>query len=549
MSTFPARLLRCVVLLLLVSTFAFGSAYNARPKLLVVIIIDQFPGDYLERYHDQFAPGGFRMLMERGADFAECYYEYANTHTAPGHATLFTGTYSNGHGIIGNEWWDPNKKKFVGSVDDPAYQIIGVENGGTGASPHNLLASTIGDELKLATQGKSRVYSLSLKDRASILPGGHAADFAFWWDKQTGKIVSSTYYAKQLPPWVTAFNASKRNEKYLNLDWKDVRGNVLRTTKPGQKDADSFYDLVGRTPFANDYEFEFAREIVTNEKLGQGDVTDFLAISVSSFDILGHQVGPDSPELAAMTLALDRQLQDFFGFLGRQVGLANVWIALSADHGVAPLPDAAVAMHIPAAHLDSAELRQQLTSDLSKIHVESNPIAGIKWSLIYLNEPSFTAVGMKEAEAERAVGEAVLARHPEFRGYYTKSQLRAGNVPNNDLGHKYLNSFSEVPGWYVELLPPPFVTAFSEPKYRDNADHSMPYSYDTHVPLLFFGLPFQPGVYRTHAEPVDLAVTLTSLLGINKPTHAVGRVLTEALTSEPRSAGTSRATSSGERAH
>jgi predicted AlkP superfamily pyrophosphatase or phosphodiesterase len=528
------RLLRCLIFLLL-SQLSFASAYNGRPKLVVVIIVDQFRGDYLERYHDQFVPGGFRMLMERGADFSECYYEYANTHTAPGHATLFTGAYSNGHGIISNDWWDPARKKFVTSVEDPTYQILGVENGGTGTSPRNLLASTIGDELKVATKGASRVFAISLKDRSSILPGGHAADGVYWWDKQTGKIVTSTYYTKQLPQWVAAFNAGNRNEKYLNLEWKDTNGKLYRTTAPGQKDIDGsalgFYDIVGRTPYSNDYEFEFARELIANEKLGQHETTDFLAISISSYDILGHKVGSDSPQLAAMTLALDRQLQEFFGYLGRQVGLANVWIALSADHGVAPMTDAAVAMRIPATHFDVGELSRQINAELSR----SKPgdyIRGIKWAHIFLNEEAFAAAGMKEADAERAVGEAVLARHPEFRGYYGKAQLRAGNVPNDELGRKYLNSFSELPGWYVQLLPTPFVTAFSESKYRNDADHSMPYSYDAHVPLLFFGLPFKPGTYRAQTQPVDLAVTLTSLLGINKPTNAVGRVLIEALAPE-----------------
>ncbi len=535
MAILLTRTLRSALSFLLLSALAFGSAYNGRPKLVVIITVDQFRGDYLERYHDQFGTGGFRMLMERGADFSECYYNYANTHTAPGHATLFTGAYSNGHGIIANDWWDPARKKMVTSVEDATYQILGVENGGVGASPRNLLASTIGDELKLATQGKSRVFAVALKDRASVLPGGHAADGAFWWDKRSGKFISSTFYEKQLPVWVTAFNASKRNEKYLNLEWKDAHGKVWRSTAPGQKDAEGspldYYDIVGRTPFANDYELEFSRELISNEKLGQGETTDFISISISSFDILGHQVGPDSAELAAMTLTLDRQLQDFFGFLGRQVGLANVWIALSADHGIGPLVETASAMRIPATHFDVTELKRQLNADLSK-QKPGEYIRNITWAHIFLNEEAFAAAGIKEADAERAVGEAVVARHPEFRGFYTKSQLRSGNVPRDEMGKRYLNSFVESPGWYVQVLSPPFTVAFSQPKWRTSADHSTPYGYDAHVPLLFFGLPFQPGNYRTHSEPVDLAVTLSSLLGINRPTHAVGRVLTEALVQE-----------------
>jgi predicted AlkP superfamily pyrophosphatase or phosphodiesterase len=329
-----------LVAVLLAPPAAQASAYNARPKLVIVIVVDQFRGDYLDRYRDQFVPGGFRLLLDRGAYFTDCYYEYANTKTAPGHATLFTGAYTLGHGIVGNEWYDPARKKQVSSVEDANFKIVGVPNGGTGASPRNLLASTISDELKLATQGKSRVFSISLKDRSSVLPGGRAADGVYWIDKDSGQWVTSDFYAKELPGWAANFNAQKRNEKYWNLEWKDAKGNVMRSTAPGQKDIDGsalgFYDIVGRTPFANEYQIEFAKELITSEKLGSGPATDLLVLSFSAYDILGHKVGPDSPQLAAMTLALDKQLAEFFGFIGRQHGLANVWVALSSDHGIAP---------------------------------------------------------------------------------------------------------------------------------------------------------------------------------------------------------------------
>ncbi len=203
----------------------------------------------------------------------------------------------------------------------------------------NLLADTLGDELKLATQGKSRVFGIALKDRASVLPAGFAADGAYWIDRASGAWITSTYYRNELPKWAQDFNDSKRAEKYLNQEWKDSNGNVLRTTKPAEGKAGNFYDLVGSTPLANDYEFEFARELITYEKLGNGPATDLLIISLSANDILGHKVGPDSPEMQAMAMAMDRQLAGFFEFLGHQIGLANIWIALSADHGVAPLPE------------------------------------------------------------------------------------------------------------------------------------------------------------------------------------------------------------------
>ncbi|HUQ50192.1 MAG TPA: alkaline phosphatase family protein, partial [Terriglobales bacterium] len=386
------RLLSALLIFILIASIApfkpaHASVYNARPKLIVVIVVDQFRGDYLERYRDQFGAGGFRMLRDKGANFTECYYDYANTHTAPGHATLFTGAYTSGHGIVGNDWYDPERKKFVSSVQDENFKLIGAN--GTGASPRNLLVTSLGDEMKLATGGKSRVFSVSLKDRSAILPGGRSADGAYWIEKDTGLFVTSSYYRNEMPAWAAEFNAQKKNEKYLNLEWKDAKGKVMRSTAPGQKDLDGtvlgFYDSVGRTPFANDYQLEFIRELIANEKLGAGPATDLLVISLSSYDILGHKVGPDSPELVAMTLALDKQLAEFFAYLGRQVGLANTWIALSADHGVAPMAETAAGYRIPSSRLDVAAFRRDLNTQLltkTGGAKTANYIRGVKWPII-----------------------------------------------------------------------------------------------------------------------------------------------------------------------
>ncbi len=504
-----------------------ASAYNAHPKLIVVIVIDQFRGDYLERYHDQFMDGGFRTFLERGAYFTDCNYDYANTRTAPGHATLFTGSYTSGHGIVSNEWWDPQKKKRVSSVEDDTTKIIGIDNGGTGASPHNLLSDTLGDELKLATGGKARVFAISLKDRAAVLPGGFSADGAYWIDPKSGGWVTSTFYRADLPGWVRKFNDGQRAEKFWNRDWKDADGNKLGSTAPRNghdgKPA-GFYEVVGSTPFANEYQFEFAKELVLYEKLGAGAATDLLVVSLSANDILGHQVGPDSPQMKSMALELDRQLAEFFGFLGHQVGMANVWMALSADHGVAPLPEVAKALRLPASHLDSKALREQVNALLSKKYTKkADYLLDLDYSLAWLNDEAFTAAGGSESSAEIDAGEAL--KQVGFAGYFTKYRLGQGtSIPDTELGRRYAHSYSPEGGWYVMGIPNEFQVGGTK-----GTDHATPFSYDTHVPLAFYGLAFQPGVYRTHAEPVDLAVTLASLLGINAPAQATGRVLTEAL--------------------
>ena len=509
-----------------------ASAYNGHPKLVVVIVIDQFRGDYLERYRDQFGDAGFRFLLDHGAYFPNCNYNYANTRTAPGHSTLFTGAYSNGHGIAANEWWDQKKKRMVTSVEDDATKMVGVPGDKTGASPHNLLADTLGDELKLATQGKSRVFGVSLKDRAAVLPAGFAGDAAYLIDPKSGQWVTSTYYRDDLPKWAQDFNSS-RPAKYWDREWKDAQGTVLRSTahRKGKDGEDaSFYEVIGSTAFANEYEFEFAKELMVYEKLGQGPATDLLSISLSPNDILGHQVGPDSPEMQQMALDLDRQLADFLNFLGHQIGLANVWIALSADHGVSSLPDAVKKLRIPAANLNTGKIEAEINKALAAKFSPGHPAAYVKldYPLAWLDQDAFTAVHVRERDAEEAVGEAM--KQTGMRDYYTKSQLAAGAAPNTPLGRKYLNSYSPEGSWYVMGVPDIYTVGPGK-----GTDHTSPYNYDTHVPLAIYGLPFQPGTYRTNTEPVDLAATLASLLGINAPTHAVGRVLTEALVPAHRS--------------
>jgi hypothetical protein len=326
---------------------------------------------------------------------------------------------------------------------------------------------------------------------------------------------------------VRKFNDGQRAEKFWNRDWKDADGNKLGSTAPRNghdgKPA-GFYEVVGSTPFANEYQFEFAKELVLYEKLGAGAATDLLVVSLSANDILGHQVGPDSPQMKSMALELDRQLAEFFGFLGHQVGMANVWMALSADHGVAPLPEVAKALRLPASHLDSKALREQVNALLSKKYTKkADYLLDLDYSLAWLNDEAFTAAGGSESSAEIDAGEAL--KQVGFAGYFTKYRLGQGtSIPDTELGRRYAHSYSPEGGWYVMGIPNEFQVGGTK-----GTDHATPFSYDTHVPLAFYGLAFQPGVYRTHAEPVDLAVTLASLLGINAPAQATGRVLTEAL--------------------
>ena len=524
MKTRLTRTCAVLALVLVLGPLCFSSAYDARPRLVVVVVVDQLRGDLLERFHDKFGSNGFRLLMDRGAYFANCDFDYADTRTAPGHATLLTGAYPNGHGIMSNLWWDPQLAKMITPIQDAATKLVGRE--GRGVSPKNLLASTLGDELKLATDGRARVFTISLKEYAAVLAAGHAADGAYWIADSDGAWVTSSYYRSNLPKWVSDFNASGRADKYWNQEWKDAAGKVLGRT---DRKAGDFYHVVGASPFSADYELEFARELMVNEKLGSGPNTDLLVISLSGFDLQGHATGPDSPEIAAEAMALDRQLADFFSFVGQRLGLANVWIALSADHGVAPMPEHTKELRAAdTVRYDGRKMLEEINRQLSAKLTPGRStqfVVGFDPPTFFLNREAFPNRDDEQA-AEAMVGQ--LAEKLGMRGYFTRAQLARGEVPATEIGRIHLHSFSPIPSWFVMTMPPVFAVADA----GRSTDHGSPYSYDRHVPLALFGFPFVPGTYRTHSEPVDLAPTLASLLGINAPTHSVGRVLTEALQRE-----------------
>ena len=507
-------------LLLPVAPAASADAYHAKPKLVVILVIDQFRGDYLERYRDVIkTPNGFNLFLQRGAYFSACYYDYANTKTAPGHATIGTGAYTDGHGIGGNEWWDlsRNTDRVITSVEDERYRMVGTfddlprllpppapapNDPRIGASPINLRATTIGDEVRLATQGQAKLFGVSLKDRAAILPAGQTANGAFWIDNATGRFVTSTYYMDKLPEWATKFNKGSRIAQAVK--------------EAGLEDTTQFYSLVGRTPAANSYELDFARVLIEGEQMGQHDVTDVLTVSLSANDIVGHQMGPDSDSQREMVIGLDRDLDSFFTYLDKKVGLANVMIALTADHGVAPIPSEAAKLGVAAARLDLDALTTELDATLN---ARFSPGKNLQYfmptqELPYLALNADTFGKVPEKEAEQAVVDAMPAairklgapplppnnndtleatrKYQESRVdadpslYFTRSKvdLADGKVPDTEFGRRIAHSYTDHGGWYVMIVP----TAY-QMEYLNGIQttHFSPWSYDRHVPLGFFG--------------------------------------------------------------
>ncbi len=544
-----------------------AQVFQGRPKLIVIVVIDQFRGDYLNRDRDQFKGRGFNLFMKQGAWFTDCYYDYANTKTAPGHATIGTGAYTDGHGIESNEWWDAARSYDfqVTSVEDERYQLVDLPHDSIpanlpgappwattwaiGASPLNLRATTLGDELRLATQGRSRVFGVSLKDRAAILPTGQAANGAFWIDTASGQFTTSTYYMQHLPAWAAAFNSGPR------IAQAEHEANADGTLQ--------FFDLVGRTPAANSYELDFAKALITGEKLGQNGVTDLLVVSLSPNDIQGHQFGPDSDFEQQMILSLDRQLDDFNSWLDQNIGLQNVWLALTADHGVAPIAGEAAKLGIHADAVDMDKVYESLNKELNKrfnktLASQDYLLPNPDLPYIVLDQRAFKESGVDEKTAEEAVASllpaAVAAQDPSPTVYrhlypapptvvqpsqqrlppsphvqftFTRLQLASGQLPPTDFGRMIAHSYAEHGNWYVMMVLDAYQLAGTG--QFAGTTHFSPWSYDRHVPLAFYGAPFIPGEYHERVAPVDLAVTFASLAGVNRPSAAVGRVLTEAL--------------------
>jgi len=530
------------------------SAYNAHPKLAIILVIDQFREDYLDRYRADFKGRGFNLFLTQGAYFPDCYYDYANTKTAPGHSTIGTAAYSDGHGIANNDWWDlsRNTTRPITSVEDERYLLVGVPQAAPGktpapgASPRNLRASTVGDELRLATNGQSKVFGLSLKDRASILPSGSAANAAYWIDPASGAFITSTFYQQQLPDWAVAFNASAEAAHSIQQAQAFSSQFSLAAMNP----ANNFYEYVGRTPAANVYELDFARALITGEKLGTHTTTDMLTLSLSANDVLGHAVGPDAAAQHQMVDSLDTDLDSFFTWLDKNIGLGNVWIALSADHGVAPVPGEAAKLGIDAASISTKGIVAELNRAMNARFSPGQNLVYLfdlqELPYLALNPPSFEHIGISEAQAEEAVlaalpsaveslrtpSPAAMPSHtrlppaPVLVRAYTRLQLAAGQYPSSEFGQILAHSYSPNGGWYVMAV---FADYQMEGHSTGGTTHFSPWSYDRHVPLGFYGAPFAPGIYRGRVAPVDLAATFAALLNINQPSASVGRILTQAL--------------------
>ena len=500
------RLISC---LLLVASAAIAAETVPKPKLVVVIVADQFRYDYLTRFRDEYR-SGLERLLKSGAVFTNAYHEHFPTVTATGHSVILTGAFPCVSGIIGNDWYDRETGKQVTSVSDPRANPVG-GSGAAGASPHRLLVNTVGDEMKLATSGKARVVGMSIKDRAAILPAGHLADAAYWYDPGTGSFVTSSYYRADLPDWVKEFNSKAANQ-YKGMEW-------LGRKMP---EDEKVYSALLSSPFGNDLLEAFAEQAIRNEKLGRGPATDLVSISFSSNDYVGHQFGPESPQVRDICIQTDQVIGKLFQFLDTQLGMQNVLVIFTGDHGVAPMPDGQPGRKVLGGRMPARIIQSAVQTELTKRYGEGNWILSPSEHSLYLNRDLIQKKNLSLAEVEQAARETVSGIPHVFRAY-TGEQLTNKASWQDLVGRRVLNGHNLSRGADVYILLDPYWMFGAA-----GTTHGTAFNYDAHVPVVFMGAGVRPGRYDQNIATVDIAPTLAALLEVDPPSGSAGRVLTEA---------------------
>ncbi len=511
------------VLLLGYSLFVCAPASAAeptKPKLIVAVVVDQFRYDYLLRFRKDYT-AGFKTILERGAVFDDAHYVHFPTVTAVGHSTFLSGATPALSGIVSNEWFERESGTRVTSVSDPKTELLGAGRKAEGSSPRRMLVSTVGDEIKMSNPG-SKVIGVSIKDRAAILPAGHMADGAYWFDDKSKHWVTSSYYVKQLPAWVEQINAGKPAARAENAQWMPVSGSgkafCTTATATAEVPACSSFEA---TPWGNEVIEEFAEKALIAEKMGHGTGTDVLAVSFSANDYVGHALGPDSPEVRDISIRTDRLLGKLLDFIDTNVGLANVAFVLTADHGVAPVPEVNEARHMTGGRLSTDVLMKAMNDALVLRYGLGDWITAKLGPTAYLNTRLIEEKKLNLAAVEQTAAEAARSTQHVFR-VYTNAEVVSGSVIDDSVSVAVRN------GMYPSRAADVLVIA--EPNYlydKTGTTHGSPFNYDNHVPVIFMAPGLKPGHYYGKIAVNDIAPTLAAMAGVTEPDGSTGRVLQE----------------------
>ncbi len=518
-----------------------GNPLN-RPKLVVGLVVDQMRWDYFYRYYDRYTSGGFKRLLNEGFSAENTMISYTPTYTACGHASIYTGSVPAINGIIGNNWYDPELKKDMYCTEDKSVQTVGSTSDAGEMSPRNMLTTTITDELRLATNFKSKVIGISMKDRGSILPVGHSANAAFWYDGANGNFITSTYYMKQLPAWLEEYNNAKHQNRFYEKNWetlypidtytqstsddKAYEGRFKGATNSSfpHKLTDAInknYDLVRSTPFGNTMTLDLAKLAIEKEGMGQGSSTDFLAVSCSSTDYIGHQFGPNSIEAEDTYLRLDKDLEAFFNYLDKTVGKGNYLFFISADHGAAHVPKFMEENKMPGGVVSN----RQLASGLNKVIEESFKIQK-SVLMVMNNQVIFDKPAIEKMDANfddiKKTAIKYLKQQTGVLNAVDITELNGTTLPEV-LKKRIANGYNARRSGDVYFI--------LNPNWFDGGNtgttHGSWNPYDAHIPLVFMGWNVKPGKTNKPYEMSDIAPTIAAMLQIQMPNGSVGQPITE----------------------
>ena len=514
-----------------------------RPKLVVGITIDQMRWDYLYRYYDRYAAnGGFKRMLSQGFSCENTLIPYAPTVTAPGHTCIYTGSIPSVHGIAGNFWWDVAQQRNVYCTEDKTVQTVGSSTTQGLQSPRNLLASTICDELRLATNFQSKVIGVAIKDRGGILPAGHSANAAYWYDSQEGNWITSTYYMSELPKWVKDLNAKKLGDKYYEQGWNtlypantylqstsDVKSYETKSIGTGfpydlKKFIGKNYGALASTPYGNSFTVEMAKAAIEGEKLGADAITDILAVSFSSPDYIGHGFGPNSMEQEDDFYRLDKELGEFLNYLDNKIGQGQYTVFLSADHGVAHVPGFMKENKFPAGNFNEGVVMEQLNQLLKDKFGTGNLALDISNYQVVLNHPLINDKKLKREEIADVATEFFSKQEAVARAF-DLHRLNETALPTKIKDMIVNGYYPSRAGDIQIILKPNYIESF----LTAGTTHGMWYNYDAHIPLLWYGWGIKAGKTNRETYMTDIAPTLAALLHIQMPGGAVGKVITEVL--------------------
>ena len=516
------------------SSTATQSSTVKRPKLVVGIVVDQMRWDYLYRYTNRYAEnGGIKRLLNQGFSCENTMIPFTPTVTACGHASIYTGSVPAINGISGNDWWDYNQNKFVYCTEDTVVQTVGSNTALGQMSPKNLLATTIGDELKLATNFRSKVIGIAIKDRGAILPAGHSADAAYWFDNKTGDWITSSYYVNDLPGWAKDVNAKKLVDKYYAQDWPLLyAADSYEQSSPGRRgfprDTKQYigknYSVIAAIPYGNTFTFDMAKAAIIGEKMGVSANTDMIAISLSTPDYIGHAYGPNSVEQEDCFLRLDKDLGEFLDFLDEKVGKGNSLVFLTADHGVANMPAFLNEHKIPAGNFDSQKVEEELNAYLNTKYAGSNLITGILNYQVYLDRNVMAAQKINK-DAVYAEVIQYLSKNSSVDRVFPMDAISQTSIQPMLMGVLINGYYPTRSGDIQIVLRPQFIDGF----LKGGSTHGVWNPYDAHIPLVWYGWNIKPGKMYRETYMTDIAATIAAMLSIQMPSGSVGHVIEEAL--------------------